>query len=389
MRILMNFENRFMDFCKYEKFNRKRTPDTMYEVSVYYKKMAEPIVSYASFVNAEDVREMSPGDGDMSVGLRKGTIPHRVYRSYDYIENVYFINDDTKSEQEIFDEYYKHDKYVERITYKKINMRRWCKKYYDMRIQLDENMMLASRENAENANTEEIRVPDIKHLDEPLTLDEIHMLGHALYMNSPLAALEFLQNRLRVNQKQFALYSERMNDKTYLLFTVPEEVKWDTMKVVEDLFVKFNITSPDYRCNMGCHLNHGKTNKDIKTHTHIYEFDQKKNTSWCDERCGNYDFMTKAGEVLRVTRSQEDPNMLVIDFDDERWKKCISYVQHMFIKGVDDLIWDKFDHISITAADIELYKQKLLREYDLSINYIPKVYPRDYIIREEKEEDEN
>ena len=96
--------------------------------------------------------------------------------------------------------------------------------------------------------------------------------------------------------------------------------------------------------------------------------------------------MTKIGETLRVTRSADDSNMLNLWFDDERWKEHISTIQHMFIKGIDDLIWESVEHISITSADIELYKQKIFRECNLSINYIPKVYPRDYIIKFNKEE---
>ena len=379
MRILIRFDDRILP--KYKKFNIKYTPEIIYEVSLTYKHCVNSWSFYCSIIDAEDIAWASPGDGDMSIGI-KGRIRKRYWPA----ECIEFISDDNQTIEDILKEsYLNHERNVVEFKYKKINMHRWCKKYYDMKLQFDNNMTLACNENAENANTEEIKIPDIKHLDELMTVDEIHMLGYALYMNSPLAALEFLQNRLHINKKQFALYSDVMTDMTYLLFTVPEEVKWDTMKFVKDLFFKFNIIEPDSRHNMDCYLNHGKSNENLKTHTYIYEIDHKQNTPWWDERWGNYDFITKIGETLRVTRSAEDPNMLNLWFDDERWKEHISLLQHMFIKGIDDLLWENVEHISITPADIELYKQKIFRECNLSIDYIPKVYPRDYIIKLNKE----
>lgn len=383
MRILIRFEDRILP--KYEKFRAKNTPEILYEVSLQFKHSDKPWLFYCAIMNAEDIAWASPGDGNMSIGIRS-----KRRKRYWPAECIEFITDDKQSIENILREsYVHHDRDVVTFSYKKINMRRWCKKYYDMKLQFDENMMLASRENAENANTEEIRVPDVKHLDELLTPNEIHMLGYALYMNSPLAALEFLQNRLRVNQKQFALYNDRMTDKTYLLFTIPKDVKRDAINSITDLLFKFNFTLPDSYDNMGLFLRYGKDNDDLNTHTCIYEIDYHQNTPWWDERWGNYDFMTKVGEVLRITRSKTDPNNLDLWFDDERWEEHISSIQHMFIKGIDDALWDGVEHISITPSEIELYKHKVIREYDLSINYIPRVYPRDYIIREEKEEDEN
>lgn len=382
MRILMNFEDRFMDFCKYEKFNGKRTPDTMYEVSVYYKKTAEPIVSYASFVNAEDVREMSPGDGEMSVSLRNGTIPHRVYRSYDYIENVYFINDDTKSEQEIFDEYYKYDKYVERVTYKKINMRRWCKKYLDLSKKFINKIEVLSYHCAEKA-TKDLKKPNIEHLKDSLTFDEIHQLGLSLWENSNLSALEFIQTRLQIFSQQISLYYEKLTDKTFLFITVPRKsLNIDEYREFSLFLLQFNIVHPDSRTT----LNYNICETDyinLNTTTYTFELIKEKRTFF-DTIWRNTDFMLNVShkDILTVTYDDSNDDIMV-RFTEEPWATKISYLQSMFLRGIIDMLWSEFEGKRKDSETLELLRKKIVNQFEWSMHYIKRVSSSDYVLKDE------
>lgn len=382
MKILLSFENRFMNFCKYEKFKQKTTPDTMYEISVYYKKTTEPVIYYASFVNAEDVLDICPGDGDMYVGLRKGTICGKVYRGYNLIEDAYFINDDTKSEQEIFDEYYKNDKYIERVTYKKINMRNWCKKYYDLSKKFENKIEYITRYCAEKASKQIINKPNIEHLlNDNLTFDEIQHLGLSLYENSNLMSLGFIQNRLQISQQQISLYNDNLTDKTLLFLTVPcKSLNDDEYRELMMFLLQFNIVQPDSRCTLNYNIRE-KEYIDLNTTTYTFELVKDKKTFF-DKKWKNSHFIldTCYENVLTVTYNKPDDDVMV-RFTEEPWKTQISYLQSMFLKGIVDILWPDFESKRKDKETLELLKQQIIKQFEKSMHYLKRISASDYIVK--------
>lgn len=376
MKLLLIFENRFMDFNEYDEFNSKRTPETMYEIHITETSedgitTSHLYCEYCSVVDAKDVSGIYPGDGEMSICLNDG-------RHYSYIESIDFFQDDASLE-DIFKTAFKREYFAEEninVRYETIDMKKRAAENVSLKNKFEVNIKQVMRKCAEEASHHKINAIDISRLYNDLTASENNALGYALWIDSIPALIEFVTKRLNICLEQLRLYNDALSGNTFLFLSIPtnselyREQEFKLEQFLENLNIHHLYNS---RETMGVHI-HATDYEDLGITTYFYIVRENRKNFY------NRDFIEHGPEVLKLV-VEDDTNIKIV-LDDERWS-TISAMQSMFLNSSAILIWPQFENDELSEEMLCRVKESILRCFDNAMKYVPSFSMVDFMFSEE------